>query len=297
VKQLFAPSVDLRKLCDSYRYYGEMGLPRELIDGIMRFNDLQTLKSCSLTSKALYSATRPLIHRRMVLGVGSLLRGCSYEILSLETVRDQADVFHARYLSEAEERGLLRYGYVREVDLDLRAGNPENTLQLPQLRALGTVDTLRIQSLDLHRFLPIFPRCFSQFVPTLRSLTLEDAQCKNAHQLIEFICRFPHLDDLALINPCGSGGSAFVGTPPWLEGPRPQRRLPLTCHLVLNGTDSLAQCLLDLPGGICFRSVSTRSCLKNLAKLLAACSSTLEILNIFCFESSECGTLTLAPIH
>ena len=270
-----------------------MGLPRELVDGIMRYNDLQTLKNCSLTSKAFYSAARPLIHRRMALGVGSLLRGCSYQRLTIDTVRDQADVFHARYLSAAEERGLLRYGYVREVDLDLRAGNPEDILQLRQLRALETVDTLTIQLLDLHQFLPIFGRCFSQFVPTLRSLALEDARCENAHQLMEFVCRFPHLDDLALIKPCGPGGSGFVNAPPWSEGPRPQQHLPFSGHLVLNGTGPLVQCLLDLPGGVRFHSISTSSCLKDLAKLLGACSSTLKVLRIFCFERGKCSTPTL----
>ena len=229
----------------------------------------------------------------MALGVGSLLHGCSYQMLSFETVRNQADVFHARYLSAVEERGLLHYGYVREVDIDLRAGNPEKILQLRQLWVLETVDTLTIRWLGLHQCLPMFNRCFSQFVPTLRSLTLDYARCENAHQLMEFVCRFPHLDDLALINPCGSCSSGFVSAPPWSKGPRPQQHLPFGGHLVLNGIGPLVQCLLDLPGGIRFHLISTSSCLKDLAKLLAACLSTLEDLNISCLESSKCGTLAL----
>ena len=98
----YFPSVDLQQLCDSYHDEGVMGLPRELITEIMRYNDIETLKRCSLTSRAFYSAARPLVHRRMVLGVGSAIHGLALEKLPLDTSLDRADVFHARYLSEAE---------------------------------------------------------------------------------------------------------------------------------------------------------------------------------------------------
>ena len=61
----------------SYHSKGEMGLPRELINMIMRYtSDLQTLKSCSLASRAFYSAARPLIHSKMVLGWYQSLAVC-----------------------------------------------------------------------------------------------------------------------------------------------------------------------------------------------------------------------------
>jgi len=287
----YFPSVDLQQLCDSYRYEGEMDLPRELIDGIMRYNDLQTLKSCSLTSRAFYSAARPLIHRRMVLGARSAVRGSHLEKVPLDF--DKAEVPHARYLSAAEDRGLLRYGYVREVDLDLGIGNPENVLRLQQLRALETVHTLTINMLDLHKILPVFGRCFSQFVPTLRSLSLKSTRCENAQQLMEFVCRFPSLDNLELINPRGLGNSGFAGAPPKSAGPQPQQPLPFGGQLVLTGTGPLIQCLLDLPGGIRFRSIDASSNLRGLESLLVACSSTLEVLSIRCFESCKSGTSTL----
>jgi len=295
----YPSSVDLQKLCDSYRDKGEMGLPRELIDEIMRYNDLQTLKGCSLTSGAFYSAARPLIHRRIALGARSALRGShTDDDIHSDDHLNQADVFHAHYLSEAEERGLLRPGYVREVHLDLGIGNPEKVLQLRQLLALDTVHTLTINSLALDQILPIFDRCFSQFVRTLRSLSLETARCKDAHQLIEFACRFPHLDDLELINPCGlEYGMGLPDAPQGSEGPQPEQPLPLGGHLVLRGGAPLVQCLLDLPGGVRFRSIEAISNQKDLAKLLAACSSTLEVLNIGCFESRKSNNLTRASVH
>lgn len=287
----YFPSADLQQLCDLYHGEGGMELPRELVDEIMQYHDLHTLKNCSLTSRALYSATRPLIHRRMALGVGSAVRGSHLERLPLDL--DQAELFHARYLSAAEDRGLLRYGYIREVRLNLSIGNPENVLRLRQLLALETVHTLEIEMLDLHKILPIFGRCFAQFVPTLRSLSLKTTYCENAHQLMEFVCRFPSLDNLELMNPCGLGHAAFVGAPPGTEGPRPQHPLPFGGHLVLNGMGPLAQCLLDLPGGIRFRSIDASSYLRDLAKLLVACSSTLEVLSIRCFDSRMSSTLIL----
>jgi len=276
-----------------------MGLPRELIDEIMRYNDQQTLESCSLTSRAFYSAARPFIHRRMVLGTRSLSRGTHPEILPLD--RDaplaKAEVHFARYLSEAEERGLLRHGYVREVRLDLSLGNPKNVLQLQQLRALETVHTLTIEKLDLPKFLPIFGRCFSQFVPTLRSLSLKEARYDNANQLIEFVCRFPHLDDLELIDPTGPEYDLVLAdAPPRSNRARLQQPLPFRGHLILDGAP-LVQCLLDHLSDVRFRSIETVSSQKDLAKLLVACSSTLEVLSIECFESCKSTTLTYTPVH
>ena len=287
----YFPSVDLQRLCDSYHDKGEMHLPREIIDKILRCNgDLQTLKICSLTSRAFYSAARPLIHRRMALGRDSVFRGSRSDNLPIDAVFAQADVFHARYLSTLKERGLLRYGYIREVDLDLSIGNPESVLQLQQLRMLETVHTLKIVGLDLHKIMPIFDRCFSQFVPTLQSLNLERPRCENVHQLMEFVFRFPHLDDLALINSFGL--SQFSDPLPGSKALRPQHPLPFRGHLVLDGTGILVKCLLDLPGGIRFRSIDVDTHQRDLARLPAACSSYLEVLRIRCMENRKFNTFT-----
>jgi len=272
-----------------------MGLPRELIDEIMRYHDPQTLKRCSLTSRAFYSAARPSIHRQLVLDIKSAVRGSDREILPFD--RDahlaQAEVYLARYLSVVEERGLLRHGYVREVRLDLCFGNPENVLQLQQVRVLETVHTLTIEGLDLPRFLPIFDRCFSQFVPTLRSLSLERTHHDKANQLMEFVGRFPHLEDLEFSYPSGPGYNPVLADAPLSsKGLRLQQSLPLGGHLVLDGAP-FVQCLLDLIGDIHFRSIEVASSQKDLRKLLVACSSTLEDLSINCFESCRSATFNL----
>jgi len=279
--RLFGDPVDLQGICNSYHDEGAMGPPRELIDEIMRYIDLQTLESCSLTSKAFYSAARPLIHRQLVLGTGS------YFHVPCDPILDQANVPHAFYLSATEKLGLLRYGYVQELYLDLTYGEPEEILQLKQLQALKTVHTLTIRLLDLHKVLPIFDRCFSQFVPTLQSLSLKHIRSENGHGLRELICRFPHLDDLVII------GCGLAVVPPGSKGPRPQQPLPFRGRLVLDGFGSLVQSLLDFPGGIHFHTIRACSHLKDLAKLLVACLPTLEVLTIRCFDDGKPSTLTL----
>ena len=225
------------------------------------------------------------------MGLISAIRSSPLEVLPPEAYVEQADAFHKRYLSVAEELGFLRYGCVREVCLDLNIGTPVNVLQLRQLRALETVHTLTVSSLDLGRILPIFYRCFPQFVPTLRSLRLRATHCENTSQLIEFICRFPHLDDLELIHAFGPDGSGLARVTTRPEGPRRQQPLPFRGDFVL----PMIRCLLELPGGIRFRSIEADSHLRDLAKLLVACRSTLEVLRIRCFESSKSSTLTLSP--
>jgi len=276
-----------------------MGLPREIIDEIMRYNDLRTLKACSLTSRAFYSAARPFIHKRMALGMWSAVRGSSRRRLPHKVYSEQAEVFHARYLSAAEERGLLRYGYVREVRLDLGVSNPENVLQLRQLQALETVHTLTIRWPNLHKILPVFDRYFSQFIPTVRSLRLDGTWFQDADKLTELVCRFPHLDNLALVNSLFgmTDPDYYLGLPsalPLPEGHRSRQLLPLGGHLTINGLGPLVRCLLDIPGGIRFQSIEASCCLEDLAKLLVECSSTLEVLNIHCFEDSKPGIFTLA---
>ena len=112
---------------------------------------------------------------------------------------------------------------------------------------------------------------------------------------MEFVYRFPHLDDLALINPRGlQDGVQFPDPPPRSKRPRPQRPLPFGGQLFLGGAGPLVQCLLDLPDGIHFHSIEVKTHLRDLAKLPVACSSTLEVLKIICAKGGKPRTLTLA---
>ena len=100
----------------------------------------------------------------------------------------------------AGKRGLL--GYARELIITIGPGLTPETLDvyLPQFRSFTQVQTLSIRYFDLSRFLPTSGRFSAQFVPTLRSLHLPDVM-GGVYEVLEFICKFPHLDDLSLTLP------------------------------------------------------------------------------------------------
>jgi len=102
-----------------------------------------------------------------------------------------------RYLSEAGERGLL--GYAREVYIEVGQSLIPETLEayLPHFRSFTQVHTLKIDYSNPAKSLPAFGRYFAPFVLTLRSLHLPYV-AGGVYELLEFICKFPHLDNLSL---------------------------------------------------------------------------------------------------
>ena len=276
-------SADLHGLCVSYQCVGIMGLPRDIIEDIVYFHrkDTRTLKACSLTCRALFSAVRGLIHGRVRLSKWRNYPPCKLvdriaaKVLRGTSATDCHEA-HRRYLSTTGKYGLL--GYTRDFYIDIGQGFPPETLEayLPHFRYLTQVHTLRISGgFDVARFLPNFERYFSQFVPTLRSLHLPYVM-GGVHEVLEFICKFPHLDNLSF----SPSASHYVEVPPRVsvdDSP------PLRGKLVLRGWASIpARFLLKIPGGLHFRLVNLGGVDKaELDEILFACSSNLEV---FCFR-------------
>ena len=260
---------------------GAMGLPRDLIEEIIEYHhgDLGTLMACALTCRALFSAVRRLIHRKVKF---SMWRSFPPEKL-VDRIAERAFPGrrpkdwcegHLRYLSMAGKRGLL--DYAREVQIEIGPNFSPQSLEiyLPHFQSFTQVHTLRISSLNLTRFLPTFEACFAQFVPTLRSLYIPFV-IGNTQDVLEFVCRFPHLEDLSLT----LSSTRFVDTPlmfPLDHSP------PLKGTLILRGTAMVpARFLLEMPGGLHFRSVDVGAVGKvELEEILAACSSNLETLSL-----------------
>jgi len=273
--------VDLYELCILYRQVGAMGLPRDIIEHIFHFlhEDMGTLKACSLTCRALFSAARRLIHRKVtfmrwkIYRRPTLVERIATKVLRGQRVRE----VHTKYLpmlSMAEKRGLL--GYVQELIIAIEQSLTPETLEvyLPQFRSFSQVQTLVICDFDLTSFLPTFGRFFAQFVPTLRSLHLPRVM-GDAHEVLGFICKFPHLDDLSLTLP----SSHCIPVPPESSvGYSP----PLGGALLLGGRESTtARFLLEIPGGLHFRSIDAGGVDKaELEEILVACSSTLEAFSV-----------------
>lgn len=173
----------------------------------------------------------------------------------------------------AGKRGLL--GCARELIIDIGLNLTPGTLEvyLPHFLSFSRVQTLRIRRFDLCSFLPIFDRCFAQFVPTLRSLHLPDV-VGGIHEVAEFIYKFPHLDDLSLtLSSCH-----WAETPP---RPPMKHSPPLRGKLILRGWGTIsARFLLEIPGGLHFRSIDAGGVDKvELDEILVACSPTLEVFS------------------
>jgi len=264
-----------------------MGLPRDVVEEVLKFHheDLGTLKTCSLTCRALFSAVRALIHGRVRLSLGRSYP--PYKLVDrivtrvLRGWKPMEHEVYLRRLSMAEKLGVL--GYAREVYIDIGRNFLLETLEacFPHFHSFTQVRTLTIDGFDLKTFLPGFGRYFTQSVPALRSLHLP-CVTSDLREVLEFICMFPHLDDLSLI----LSSYYCVGVPPSLSV---ERSPPLRGTLVLEGQVSIpARFLLGNPGGLHFRSINASVAGKvDLDRILVACSSDLEMLSLRPRQSSK----------
>ena len=183
---------------------------------------------------------------------------------------------HMRYLSMVGEYGL--WVYAQEVYIELGQCFLSDALDtyLPRSHSSTRVHTLRISGFDVVRFLPVFERYFAQFVPTLRSLCLPYVM-GDVHEVLEFICKFPHLDNLSLA--LYASLSTDVRPPPRLSV---EHSPPLRGTLVLRGGASVfVRFLLKIHGGLHFQSVNVGGVDKEeLGEVLVACSSSLEVFSL-----------------
>ena len=275
--------VDLCKLYISYRYAGAIGLPREIVEkilGLLR-DDIEALKACSLTCRALFSVNREMIHGRVRLATWKVhhTSGLAGRIAAKVLRGGREHEVHMRYLSIAGERGLL--GFTRELIIDIGPSFTPEALEvyLPHFLSFSKVRTLRIHDFDTKSFLPTFERYFARFVPTVHSLHLPDV-VGAIHEVQEFIHKFPYLDDLSLtLSSCHS-----ADVPAKLPaGPSP----PLKGKLILRGSGEVpVRFLLEIPGGIHFLSIDVSGVDKvDLDEILVACSHALEM---FSFRPRSC---------
>jgi len=140
-------------------------LPYEIAEMIIAHSthDLDALKAYSLTCRSWYAVAAPHIHHTLILGRGATPSGM-------------------KPLSELRGRGLIPL--VQEIQVEQLPGVA--TWFMPQAfdrRSLGyfsafaNVHTLRLQRLEIGRFIPHMERYFGQFSPTLRSIMLFEPYC------------------------------------------------------------------------------------------------------------------------
>ena len=267
-----------------------MGLPQELVDQIvdMLHDDLQALKSCSLTCKAMFASTRHLIHRVLYLTVQNnqsvLTREEGQKLLHRLGGYDDVKL---RFVSYMGEHGLLRY--TRRVHVrDGYMFTPGTLLpHIHHFQSLERVHTLTIDHYDAPSWVDYYNTCFVHFYPTLTSLTLSRPHSRYG-PLLQFALQFPNLENLCLEWLPIKDGLIPEPTAPVIIDPSP----PLRGHLRLAGYGTTSQEPVDvareLPNRFNFRTVELEAFFGDrVQRTLDACADTLEDLTIVPLETGR----------
>lgn len=243
-------------------------LPQEIIEIIIAHltRDLTALKACSLTCRSWYIAAVIHIHHTIHL-----------RDQIFDTARRKL-----RPLSKLHELGLIHL--VKEIRVGQLAGpsgwfGPEafNPNNLTHFSSFTNVHTLRIQGLNLDRFMPGIGHYFHQFSPTLRTISLYYPTSSAPRQLSQFLSLFPNLDDIDIrrfitynIHIPDSKLGLFSA---------PKLRGQLTLHDFLSA--ETWEHLIAGCGGLRFRQMVLRNFGSCSSILFKACAETLETLRFY----------------
>ena len=276
-------------------HHGCMGLPQEIVDYIMDMlhDNIQALKACSLTCKAMFASTRHLVHQTLHLTTENIASRLllDKEEKSRYRMRDFLAA-NLQFLSQMGERGLLQY--TRQVHISLYCTLTPEILQ-PQLhyfQSLDRVHALTLAHTDTSQY--HHQECFTHFYPTLTSLTLR-FPLGDYRDILRFASQFPKLENLCL----DSNGirSGLNSTIPVITDRYP----PLCGRLRLVGNHTVAQWPVDfvneLPNGMNFRSIELVDLYQhNPQHLLNTCTHTLENLSIV-FRGNSTYQFSLSFSH
>jgi len=248
---------------------GWKNLPQELVDEILGYllDDLDSLKACSLTSKCLLGATRPLIHRRLVC---LRLRPEGPEPKTSLFSRRKRDPGAFGRLVEADHSGVLRYTQHLTIKLEDHSLSARDMQEyLPHLRSITKLHTLTLNTIHLHLFVPVFNKHFGMFTNTLRHLDIRSAYGMEP-QLLYIISQIHLLEDLTIVYSAG-GSTAPHGHPVPMVTQSPPLRGKLVVAQVLFG--ELFDGLAAFPGGLNFSSLELRRC-RHPEVIFARCGHT-----------------------
>ena len=256
-------------------YYGCMGLPQELVDQVMDvlYDDLQTLRACSLTCRAMFASTRRLIHQTLHLTRREYHEG--YILLGSEP----ENIAGLNFVSYVAECDLLRY--TRRIHIHDSCNFTPGTM-LPHLHHFQSLD--RVHALTIEGYHAItwanhHNPLFTHLRHTLTSLTLSHP-FGHCQLVVQFVLQFPNLENLCLEQPRGQHIGQYVVIPVIID-----QFPPLRGHLRLVGPEAglvglrLIEFTRELGKEINFRSVEIEDCLCP-PRILNDCASTIEDLII-----------------
>ena len=243
-------------------------LPYEIVEMITAHltSDLATLKACLLTCRSWYALALPHIHSTLLLGEtkGVTLRG---------NLRPLSKLYKLG-LTPLVKEVLVRQGY-SNANWFLPCTFKNHDLR--HFSAFSSVQSLKIQRLDLSHFMPCIKYYFEQFSPTLRSITLISPYCSAPQQLPHFLSLFPNLDDINI---------AYF-RPPNNSDPH-QELIPFSApklrgDLTISASRSIEiwLYLIAACGGLRFRYMGLYRVGDSAPILLEECAGTLETLKFY----------------
>ena len=245
-------------------------LPHEIVEMIIAhlIDDLNTLKSCSLTCRSWYPVVVPHIYHTLLLGDNH------HGFLGHKEPSRFRD-----HLSELHGRDLMPV--VKEIWV--RQGHPSwfvpqafGSRDLRYFSAFTNVQTLSIQHLDIYSFIPGIEHYFGQFSQTLRSISLTQPNCLDIQELPYFLTFFPNLDDIYISKPYPQVSPPSAVLAPF-SAPKLRGRLVLD---TIWSVDIWAYMILACHG-LRFRHMELHWVGNAAQVLLEACAKTLETLRFF----------------
>ena len=265
-------------------------LPQEVVDHIMFMlgDNLESLKACSLTCKAMFVAARRLIHRKIFLTWEQ-----NWDVLTLRErqryVRGERRGLTIKMISTTTARGLLPHG--RHLFIDFREDFTPANLQPfnDHFQRYERIQDLTIFWFHPGDFLEQFDTFFANFVPTLRSLHLKTPK-GNTRDILDFVCRFPHLDNLTI----GTVHEYSPNLTTWETAPLPVvKKVPsfrgrLKLYGIYGRHHNLLQQLISLPGKRRFRFIHFWGYPAEMGQhIVDACGDTIETLSATWWKSCE----------
>ena len=243
-------------------------LPVKVVETILAHlaYDLDALKKCSLTCRSWYTIAVPHIHHTLILKDGVL----------------EAVDRKLKPLTRLHKLGLIHL--VKEIRVG-QLGGPNGWFgpkafrpnDLLRFTTFTNVHTLRIQGLNIDRFMPGVEYYFYQFSPTLKSISLYYPICRSPRHLTYFLSLFPNLDNVEV-------RQFFTSNTPTPDGElglfsSPTFRGQLMLHDFLSA--EVWSHLVSATSGLRFREMVLRKVGACAPVLMKACAETLETLRFY----------------
>ena len=241
-------------------------LPYEIIEIIIAniAHNLDALKALSLTCHSWHIATAPHLHHTLTLAS-----------------RDEL-----RLLSKLHRLGLM--SLIKEIRVEQYSDRwlmPQafSHRDLRYFSAFSAIQTLRLENLDVSRFIPGIERYFGHLSPTLRSIMLL-SPCCNPRQLLHFLSLFPNLDDITIWDFSTYAQNAAILNTEVVPFSTPRLR----GRLALRGFDSVETwtCLIASGGSLQFHYLDLWRVGGCAPIMFEACAETLEKLRLYAVDGS-----------